>query len=167
MSRSYLFFFAVSTLVAGCTVTSTQPSSSSGMSSGLPSNDGAEYQYLFAAPRSTATPDKMTGIWGREDAEGTYRFELKADQLVIGGRCGEITVGNDDPATFTNDRMETPKTLFTSTTQGGKSCGVTFPKLDAKKCDAQGTAECFTLTGTTLTLKNTGTKDVVLTKISD
>src|SRR4051794_17385148 len=166
MSRSLLLSFAVSSLLAGCTVSST-PASSSGLT-GFPSDDdGAKYNYLFDAPRSAPTPNSVTGIWGREDAQGKYRFELKAGELIIGGHCGETTVGNEDPATFTNDHMETSKPLFITSNHNGASCGVSFPQLDAKKCDDKTTDPCFTLSATTLTLKNTGDKDVVLTKISD
>ncbi len=109
----------------------------------------------------------MNGIWSgaSADANTTLRFELKADELIIGARCGDTTIGNEDPAVFTNEQMQTPKALFVASSSGGKSCGVNFPKLDAKKCDA--TDPCFTLSGTTLTLKSKGEKDVVLTKISD
>jgi hypothetical protein len=168
MSRSLLLAFAVSSLLAGCTVTST-PASSSGLN-GFPVDDnGAKYAYLFDSPRSAPTPNSMTGIWAREDADGKYRYELKAGELIIGGQCGDLTVGNDDPATFTNDRMATTKNLFIASNHNGKQCGVSFPELDAKKCveGDKSEAACFTLSGTSLTLKNTADKDVVLTKISD
>ncbi len=174
MSRHYLFALAVSSLLAGCTVTTT-PSPYGGSGTSFPSSDDATYNYLFDDARSTPTPNTITGIWGTEDADGKYRFEFKADKLVIAGRCGADTIGNDSTATFTNDHIATTQPLFVASNINGNSCGVSFPQLDAKTCAALTTTTttnttedaCFTLSGTTLTLKNVSSKDLVLTKISD
>jgi hypothetical protein len=159
----------------GSSGSSGKPGSSGGTGGG--SSEGAA---LFDTPSGKATPGSIYGVWGgsAEDGGITFdiRYKLNASSVTVAGRCSKGGATSPVAAVTVKARVSDSEIAILESKEdtqknGDLTCTARPKPGTIAKCapkDEGFEHDCFTLSGTTLTLFGTTSfEKVQMTKLSD